>query len=144
MGKTPQKKLDANKRWRESNRGRHRALNQANRSQLPPAKKREYQNRNRYGIEPHQFDQLLMAQNGCCAICLRKLRIDGRRGKDSAAIDHDHETNAVRGIVCLGCNTGLDVFADDVDTLQRAIAYLELAAFRAAFEYAAWELPLPS
>ena len=68
-------------------------------------------------------DELLQAQGGRCAICLRK----DSEGRHRLAVDHDHTTGAIRGLLCGQCNTGLG-FLSTVETLQRAIAYRESAA----------------
>ena len=76
--------------------------------------------RRQYGISIHEFNQLLEFQDGGCAICRKPLSAMNRRMN----IDHDHETNLVRGLLCTGCNTGLGYFGDDVEGLERAIYYL--------------------
>ena len=52
-----------------------------------------------------------------CQICQRELG-------DKPHVDHDHETGAVRGILCFNCNGGLGQFGDDIDRLEQAIEYL--------------------
>lgn len=75
-----------------------------------------------YGIDAATYEALLELQGGCCAIC-------GRRPKTKRlAVDHDHSTGAVRGLLCPGddgCNHRLLGYVRDrVDLLQRAIDYL--------------------
>jgi hypothetical protein len=40
-------------------------------------------------------------------------------------LDHDHRTGAFRGWLCRICNTGLGALGDDIEGLQRALAYLQ-------------------
>jgi len=76
-----------------------------------------------YGITIREYNQILKAQGGRCAICgcLPRTR--------RFAVDHDHKKSgreAVRGILCQKCNHELLGAAhDDVKILRRAIAYLE-------------------
>ena len=39
-------------------------------------------------------------------------------------IDHDHNTNIVRGRLCSVCNSAIGYFKDDIKLLRRAIKYL--------------------
>lgn len=39
-------------------------------------------------------------------------------------LDHDHETGATRGFLCLDCNQGLGKLRDSPDLLLRALVYL--------------------
>jgi ferric-dicitrate binding protein FerR (iron transport regulator) len=73
-----------------------------------------------YGITPADFDRLLAAQNGCCAIC----GTDKPGGMGRFHVDHDHATGRVRGILCHGCNTVLGHSRDDPRVLLAATAYL--------------------
>lgn len=76
-----------------------------------------------YGITGDDYRRLMVLQQGRCAICGRVPR--SRR----LAVDHDHKTGAVRGLLCAsgdhGCNKGLGYFNDDVEILRRAVAYLD-------------------
>lgn len=74
-----------------------------------------------YGITVEQYAELERRQNGCCALCSRSPgELDGRR----LAVDHCHETGAVRGLLCGDCNRALGLFRDRRDVLDRAIEYL--------------------
>ena len=76
-----------------------------------------------YGITGDDYDRLLRFQDGRCAICGNKPK--ARR----LAVDHDHVTGAVRGLVCAGsersgCNFALGLFHDDPAIVWRAFVYL--------------------
>lgn len=77
--------------------------------------------RRQYGISMDDFNKLINIQNSSCAICSKPIEALRRRMN----IDHCHETNKVRGILCTGCNTGLGHLGDNIDGLKKAIAYLE-------------------
>lgn len=76
-----------------------------------------------YGITKDEYDRILDIQGGACAICRRKPTGDRR-----LAVDHDHKTGVVRGLLCSGekgCNHGgLGSFHDDRDIVWRAFLYL--------------------
>lgn len=72
-----------------------------------------------YGLGPGQYRQLLVAQGGKCWICQRA------NGKTKRlAVDHDHASGKVRGILCGPCNQLLGHVRDDPETLLRAARYL--------------------
>lgn len=77
----------------------------------------------RYGITADEYDQMAIEQNGC-AIC-GALECGGRGSTSRLAVDHDHVTGKIRGLLCNNCNNGLGRFKDDVELLQKAITYLE-------------------
>lgn len=80
-----------------------------------------------YGLTDEQFKALLAAQGGACAICgatdqgWQTWRLNG---PVSLAIDHDHTTDAVRGLLCGKCNQALGILRDDPALIRRAIDYL--------------------
>lgn len=77
--------------------------------------------RHSYGISLEDFNGLIEFQNNLCGICFKPIE----HNRKSLNVDHDHETNEVRGILCSSCNTGLGRFGDSVEGLKRAIYYLE-------------------
>ena len=74
----------------------------------------------RYGIDYDDYELMLKQQNGVCAICGK---VDPY--KRALAVDHDHSTKKVRGLLCNPCNTSLGKMHDDPALLRRAAEYLE-------------------
>lgn len=72
-----------------------------------------------YGLTAREYHELLDYQNGRCWICRR------RPASKRLAVDHDHETGAVRGLLCKACNRDiLGHLRDDTLALLRAVDYL--------------------
>lgn len=80
-----------------------------------------------YGITGEEYQRLYDAQGGVCWICQRAT---GARRR--LAVDHDHATGYVRGLLCKACNYKvLGHLRDDPLAFQRAIDYLnDPPAFR--------------
>ena len=68
-----------------------------------------------------EYDKLLKEQNGGCAICGKNRNANGTR----LCVDHNHDTGAIRGLLCHDCNTSIGKFNDDIEMLQKAIKYLQ-------------------
>lgn len=74
-----------------------------------------------YGLTLSQYDEILVSQGGCCAICKdvfpknKKLRV---------CVDHDHATGKVRGLLCFCCNHGMH-FIDREGWVDEAMKYRE-------------------
>ena len=85
-----------------------------------------------YGITVKDYDRILSMQNGRCAlapICRNNGSHKLKNGKMARlAVDHDHETSLVRGLLCLNCNRGLGYFKNSPALLRKAADYLERAA----------------
>ena len=80
----------------------------------------------KYGITSEEFELLCRQCGGKCPICHCELVFDGPKGNPrKAAIDHDHDTNEVRGILCVRCNLGIGQLGDDPAAVQRAADYLK-------------------
>lgn len=117
--------------WRSRNRERSREIQR--RAYHKPSRRASHQawrinNKERiqaverirlYGLSPEQWDALMMAQGGVCAIC-------GRTNPSGRAlhVDHDHVTGRVRGLLCVRCNVALGRFGDSAEMLIRAAEYL--------------------
>lgn len=76
---------------------------------------RDYQLNYRYGLTRKQRSDILVSQDGLCAICYDRF---------ATTVDHDHKTGEVRGMLCRGCNTALGVIGDDLEAVDALRSYL--------------------
>lgn len=74
----------------------------------------------RYGITEERVWELVEAQDHGCAICSAAIKPGGRK----MAVDHNHRTGEVRGILCIKCNLALGTFQDSPYILKAAVRYL--------------------
>lgn len=82
--------------------------------------------KSRFGITDKEYKKMLEEQNYVCAICgFEETTVDGFSNIRDLAIDHDHESGKVRGLLCLKCNTALGAFHDNIENLEKAIQYLK-------------------
>lgn len=125
--------LEYRKRWYRENRERSiayvRSWQQANPERLKAwrVKNRDRRNRqmreihlrNKFGLTPAQYAEMLQRQGGGCAICG-----DPPPTTSSLHVDHDHGTGEIRGLLCVRCNNGLGQFRESIELLQRAQRYV--------------------
>ena len=78
----------------------------------------------KYKLTPEQYDSMLAAQGGHCAICPCTPRKNGKR----LAVDHDHRTGRIRGLLCSDHNRALGLLGDSSQLCLRAAAYLQRPA----------------
>lgn len=76
--------------------------------------------RDSYGITQDDYDTMLHAQDGKCAICREPPPVG-----HNLHVDHDHGTNDVRQLLCTNCNTALGKFKDSRQLLLAAVDYLD-------------------
>lgn len=76
--------------------------------------------RKTFGISQVDYNQLLKLHGNVCGIC-EKPDATGR----ALAVDHDHMSGSVRGLLCGNCNRGIGLLGDSVEDLRKAIKYLE-------------------
>jgi len=74
--------------------------------------------RRQFGLESEQYDRLLAKQGHACAICKTP------PGRLCLAVDHNHETGRVRGLLCTRCNMALGLLGEDPALLRAMTAYL--------------------
>lgn len=83
----------------------------------------KYKHLKKYGMTIAQYEGMLASQGDKCAVCGKPVNtINGRVVK--MAVDHDHKTGRVRGLLCYSCNVVLGHVKDNPDILARLIDYL--------------------
>lgn len=105
-------------KWIEDNQERYWAYKKAYRKTDNFKRAfRKWHLKDKYGITPEQYEEMLERQGGGCAIC-------GKPPGDIALhVDHCHETGRVRGLLCFSCNAGLGQFKHDPGLLEAAMTY---------------------
>lgn len=97
-----------NKEWRQRNPEKARLIY------------RRKNLRDKYGLTIEQWDEIAKAQNYKCAIC----GTPKNTLKNNLAVDHNHTTGEVRGLLCYACNRGIGLLKDSTEVLESAARYL--------------------
>ena len=80
-----------------------------------------YYKRN-YSIGYREYLTLLDKHDGGCWICgVSRREVPGI----ILAVDHDHKTGEVRGVLCTDCNMAMGKLGDDLESLKKVVKYLE-------------------
>ncbi len=94
-----------------------------------PDKYRSSQMKSVYGITLEQYNKMFENQKGLCAICGLPETHKNMYGLKGLSIDHNHNTNKVRGLLCNNCNLAIGQLKVDsfgILNLQKATEYLRL------------------
>ena len=73
-----------------------------------------------YRISIEEYEKKLIGQNGSCAICKGRCS-SGRK----LAVDHNHKSGNVRGLLCNHCNRGLGYLKESSEIISNALKYLK-------------------
>ena len=86
-----------------------------------PERTRNTMLKTRYGLTHEEYLSMLNSQNNRCAICEAD---ETRRGNKNFCIDHCHESNKIRAILCSNCNSALGLFKDSPELMEKAAEYI--------------------
>ena len=89
-------------------------------------------NLRQYGLTLAEYELMLAAQGGGCAIC--RVKPTTRR----LHVDHDHDTGAVRALLCHRCNVLVGYVESDPTLVPRVCQYVK--TFKAGGD---WDVGLP-
>ena len=79
--------------------------------------------RDHFGITSEDYNRMLIEQNGKCKIC--GSTTPNSKQFSVFSVDHDHSTGKIRGLLCTSCNRMLGFAHDNIQTLEKAIRYLQ-------------------
>lgn len=85
----------------------------------------KYAVKRNFDISLEEYKTIFKQNNYQCAIC-KATRNKGYKNY-KLAIDHDHKTGKIRGVLCFPCNKALGFMEDDIERLKNAISYLGLS-----------------
>ena len=98
-------------------------------------KKKEYQSkrfnqikearlRRNFNLTLNEFNKMLKNQNNKCVICNSNFTIVKK-----PCVDHDHETNQVRELLCQKCNTVVGFVYEDLNIVNNLYNYIKKHKF---------------
>src|SRR2546425_1185456 len=74
----------------------------------------------RCGLSDEEYMRMFLSQDGVCAIC------ENPPKTYNLAVDHDHRTGIVRGLLCSYCNRMIGTaWRGNLESWRRALRYLE-------------------
>lgn len=115
-------KAARSKKWRKKNPGNATAWRRRN-PERAKAIGRKYVLK-KYNITSEEYEILLKAQKGKCAFRGCKATTYKANRKDALAVDHDHLTDEIRGLLCYRHNILIGLAKDSILELEAAIEYL--------------------
>lgn len=83
-------------------------------------RQRSYRLKRLFHIDLNEYNRLFQIQGGKCKLC----DIHQSSLGVSLAVDHDHTTGKIRGLLCTTCNRALGLFKDSPELLDKARQYL--------------------
>lgn len=75
----------------------------------------------KYGITEEQFNVMNDEQQGLCKSCGQP---ETRKNTKNLAVDHNHKTGEVRGLLCQRCNTALGLLDEDPKRIEALLGYI--------------------
>jgi len=131
--------LENSRKWHLENKEKHRKANREymykhrarfNKVSRDWYKKNKSESRKRvikkkYGLDVIEYEKLVLAQKNLCAICKNSERVKFKGRLKELAVDHNHRTGKVRGLLCHSCNLAIGALLDNPDLFRKAAEYLE-------------------
>lgn len=79
----------------------------------------------KYGITADEYEEILIKQAGLCAICRQPEKKQYKGKITKLHVDHNHETEKIRQLLCHSCNMMIGYAKEDSEVLRKAADYIE-------------------
>lgn len=119
------------KLWKQENREKTRAYDRKAYWKDPvktrerkknPALRRKSKLLCRFGLTLEDYDRMLVAQMGVCAICGQPENSSQRK---NLSVDHCHKTGKIRGLLCGACNLAVGNVKESPEIGRKLVSYIE-------------------
>jgi hypothetical protein len=97
---------------------------QRRRNNYSSEKQHQYNLKTFYRITKEVYDEMLVAQEGVCAICGLPETSTYQGKIRTMSVDHDHTTGAIRALLCSDCNRLVGFIERNPHKIELALAYL--------------------
>lgn len=111
------------KEYRKNNKDQIKQYNKEYKKeyyQLNKNKIKQHQLKRKYNISLEHYNQMLIEQNHKCKIC----NIDEVKLTKKLAVDHDHKTGFIRGLLCHSCNVAIGLLQESAEIIEKAAKYI--------------------
>ena len=78
-----------------------------------------------HNLTIQDYELLLLKQNGVCACCGQVEKGRNQYGILPLAVDHNHKTGRIRGLLCMKCNRALGLIGDSLLNIKQLLKYKE-------------------
>ncbi len=104
------------KRWNDKNRKTYnKAYRLENLDKVKKIDRKSYFKR-KYGMSLEELEAMWFIQQNRCFIC---------NSEEQLYLDHNHATNEIRKLLCIGCNTSIGLLKENILTIKKLLKYLE-------------------
>jgi len=122
--RNPEKFREYARKKRAANPDKHKEYTRKSREKYPDAERERHLKRS-FNITAADYDRMHEEQNGLCAICFQPETKMSKGILYRLAVDHDHNTGKIRGLLCFKCNSAMGSFEKRNVPLENVIRFLE-------------------
>lgn len=78
----------------------------------------------KYGITQEHYNLMFEQQGGVCLVCGKPETATYKESVKCLAVDHNHQINKIRGLLCQRCNTALGLLNENPVVIKSLLEYI--------------------